>query len=84
MIYDLEVFTMKNQKTVFAIVAIVAAVGIVVSAATSNTAYAKINSVTRCDGKLGSCPGHSSDPGQGHDETTQNENPSGHAPPGQN
>ena len=73
-----------NQKTVFAIVAIVAAVGIVVSAVASNAAYAKISSVTKCDGKVGSCPGHSSNPGQGHTETTQNENPSGHAPPGQN
>lgn len=46
--------------------------------------FAKIDQVTRCDGDVGDCPGSSSNPGQGHDETTQNENPSGAAPPGQN
>ena len=47
-------------------------------------AYAAIKEVTRCDGDVGDCPGKSSNPGQGHDETTQNENPTGKAPPGQN
>ncbi len=49
--------------------------------------YAAIDQVTRCDGEVDEdgCPGKSAGPhGKGHVETTQNENPSGHAPPGQN
>lgn len=42
-------------------------------------AKAAIDEVTRCDGEVGDCPGSSSGPGRGHDETTQNENPSGKA-----
>lgn len=47
-------------------------------------AYAKITSQTTCDGEPGECPGSSSGPGRGHDEETENVNPSGTAPPGQN
>jgi hypothetical protein len=75
-----------NTKQTLKIATIVAITGaFMLMAALANTpAHAKISQVTRCDGNVGSCPGKSSDPGQGHDETTQNENPSGHAPPGQN
>lgn len=54
------------------------------AALVNSPAHAKISEVTRCDGEVGHCPSHSSDPGKGHDEITQNENPSGHAPPGHN
>lgn len=43
--------------------------------------YAKITPT--CDGEPGDCPGKSDNPGQGH-EDTGNQNPSGHLPPGQN
>jgi hypothetical protein len=52
------------------------------AAALANTpTYAKITPT--CDGEPGPCPGSSSNPGQGH-EDTGNENPSGQLPPGQN
>lgn len=44
-------------------------------------AYAKITPT--CDGEPGDCPGRSDNPGQGH-EDTGNQNPSGKLPPGQN
>lgn len=37
---------MNNQKTIFAIVAVVTALGLAATVATSNLAYAKISSVT--------------------------------------
>jgi hypothetical protein len=43
--------------------------------------YAKITPT--CDGEPGDCPGKSDNPGQGH-EDTGNQNPSGKLPPGQN
>ena len=45
---------------------------------------AKITERTTCDGEPGECPGSSSGPGRGHDEETENVNPAGTAPPGQN
>ena len=71
---------MKNQKTIFAIVAIVAAVGLAVSAVASNTAYAAIS--TRCTNSQGQETSGCN--GGGSQQTETNVNPSGSAPPGQN
>jgi hypothetical protein len=49
--------------------------------------YAKITEQTTCDGEVDEdgCPGKSAGPnGKGHDEDTENVNPQGTAPPGQN
>jgi hypothetical protein len=74
-----------NQKTIFAIVAIVVAVGLAATTvATSNMAYAKI-SPRSCTNGGGNEPAGQQPTctGQG---LTQNPatNPAGHAPPGQN
>lgn len=72
---------MNNQKTAFAIIAIVAAVGTVVIAAASNIAYAAITA---------HCRNQAGNENQGCNDNNQppqdevNENPAGHAPPGQN
>jgi hypothetical protein len=75
------------MNTKFSIVVILAITAFVATAAMSSSqAFAKIEPVTRCDGEVDpdGCPGSSSGPGRGHDETSQNENPAGTAPPGQN
>jgi hypothetical protein len=78
---------MINQKTVFAIIAIVAAIGLAATVATSNLAYAKISSVdTSCTNGGGNQPGgqQPSCTGGGLTQNTENQNPAGAAPPGQN
>jgi hypothetical protein len=78
---------MKNQKTAFAIIAIVAAAGLAATVATSNLAYAKINSVdTSCTNGGGNQPGGQQPTctGGGLTQQTENQNPAGSAPPGQN
>lgn len=79
---------MKCQ-IIFAVVAIVAAIGLL--AAANNVSYAKINSVstdTSCTNGGGNQPGgqQPSCTGDGltQETTTENQNPSGSAPPGQN
>jgi hypothetical protein len=75
------------RNIVWTIAAIVAVTGAfaILPALMNGPAYAEIREVTRCDGDEGDCPGKSEDSqGPGHEETTQNENPSGKAPPGQN
>jgi hypothetical protein len=65
-----------NQKTVFAIIAIVAAVGLAAATvATTNMAYAKIQCVN---------PGGGNPQGQCNGQALAKENPAGHQPPGQN
>jgi hypothetical protein len=74
------------SSKILAIAAIMAVAGASILALVSVPTYAAIEPVTRCDGEVDEdgCPGSSATKGQGHDETTQNENPSGKAPPGQN
>jgi hypothetical protein len=77
----------NNQKIVFAIVAIVAAIGLAATVATSNLAYAKISSVdTSCTNGGGNQPGGQQPTctGGGLTQESENQNPSGSAPPGQN
>ena len=72
---------MYNPKAMFAIIAIIAAVGLVVSAVASNAAYGAISPVCRNpSGNENSGCNDNNQPPQGE----QNENPSGKAPPGQN
>ena len=74
-------------KTIFAIVTVVAAVGLAATVATSNLAYAKISPVdTSCSNRGGHEPGgqQPSCKGSGLTQHTENQNPAGHAPPGQN
>jgi hypothetical protein len=66
---------MNNQKTIFAIIAIVAAVGLAATVATTNIAYAKIQCVN---------PGGQHPQGQCNGQALAKENPAGHQPPGQN
>jgi hypothetical protein len=79
---------MNNQKTIFAIIAVVAAVGLATTTiATSNTAYAKISSTdTSCSNGGGNEPGGQQPTctGGGLTQNTENQNPAGSAPPGQN
>lgn len=72
-----------NSKQTLKTATIVAMTGafILMAALVNSSAHAKISPT--CDNKPGSCPGKSSDPGQGH-EDTGNQNPAGHLPPGQN
>jgi hypothetical protein len=79
---------MKSQ-IIFGIVAIVAAIGLL--AVANNIAYAKISSVTTdtsCTNSGGNQPGgqQPSCGGSGltQQTTSENQNPSGSAPPGQN
>jgi len=68
-------------------IAIIAAVGLAVSGVASNTAYAKINSVdTSCTNGGGQQPGgqQPSCTGGGLTQNTENQNPAGNAPSGQN
>jgi hypothetical protein len=69
---------MNNQKTIIAIVAIVAAVGLAASVVTSNMAYAKITEETR------NKPGKGDPQGDGNGLVKENVNPQGKAPHGQN
>jgi hypothetical protein len=78
---------MNNEKTIFAIIAIVAAVGLGATVATSNIAYAKISSVdTSCSNGGGNQPGGQQPTctGGGLTQNSENQNPAGSAPPGQN
>jgi hypothetical protein len=82
---------MNNQKTIFAIVAVVAAIGLAATVATSSIAYAKITSQTTdtgCTNNGGNSPGGQQPTCTGggltQQQTTTNVNPAGHAPPGQN
>jgi hypothetical protein len=82
---------MNNQKTMFAIMAIIAAIGLGATVVTSNLAYAKISSVTTdsgCTNNGGGSPGgqQPSCTGSGltQQTTSENQNPAGSAPPGQN
>jgi hypothetical protein len=86
----LQHFTMET-KTVFAIVAVVAAIGLAATVATSSIAYAKISPVTTdtgCTNPAGHSPGGQQPTCTGggltQQSTTENQNPAGHAPPGQN
>jgi hypothetical protein len=78
----------KQTKTLFAIVAIVAAVGLLaVSVATSNLAYAKIGpSPSGCTNPGGNSPGGQQPEcnGGGLTQHTENTNPAGIDPPGKN
>jgi hypothetical protein len=67
-----------QTKTILAIVAIVAAVGLAATVVTSNMAYAKITSETH------NKPDKGNPQGNGNGLTTENVNPTGKAPPGQN
>ena len=69
-----------NQKTIIAIVAVLAAVGLAVSAVASNTAYAAITS--HCRNSQGQETSGCN--GGGSQQTETNENPAGHAPSGHN
>jgi hypothetical protein len=75
-----------KSKTILSFVAATILILVVASSTMSSKAFAKIEEVTRCDGEVDpdGCPGRSSGPGQGHEETTQNENPAGHTPGGLN
>ena len=66
------------NKTIFAIVAVIAAVGLVATVATSNIAYAKITSDTH------NKPNRGDPQGDGNGLVTENVNPQGKAPHGQN
>jgi hypothetical protein len=71
------------RTIIWTIVAIVAVTGAfaLLPALVNAPAYAKITPT--CDGEPGDCPGRSDNPGQGH-EDTGNQNPSGHLPGGHN
>lgn len=75
-----------NHRTVAITTLVGITAALVLATALTNIvpASAKITQSTTCDGEPGECPGSSSDPGRGHDEETENVNPSGKAPPGQN
>jgi hypothetical protein len=75
------------MKTYITLAMLVSTTVLLILATTmTNTApaFAKITSQTTCDGEPGECPGSSSGPGRGHDEETENVNPTGKAPSGQN
>jgi hypothetical protein len=63
------------------IMAMTAALVLATASANIVPSFAKITPT--CDGSPGDCPGKSDNPGQGH-EDTGNQNPSGQLPPGQN
>jgi hypothetical protein len=86
--YILYETLMKNQRPIFAIIAILAVVGIAaIATATINLAYAKIKSTdTSCSNGGGNEPGGQQPTctGGGLTQNTENQNPAGSAPPGQN
>lgn len=69
-----------NIKTVIAITAFVAALGLVVAPLALTDASAALT--TRCDNGDEQCPGRSDNPGQGHEEETCNSG--GNCPRGHN
>jgi hypothetical protein len=78
-----------NTRTTLQIIAIVAALGIAITsvATTNNVAYAKITPEdTSCTNGGGNQPGGQQPTctGGGLTQETENQNPSGAAPPGQN
>jgi hypothetical protein len=78
-----------NTRTTLQIIAILAAVGVAITtvATTSNMAYAKISAAdTSCTNGGGQQPGGQQPTctGGGLTQETENQNPSGAAPPGQN
>ena len=78
-----------NTKTTLQIIAIVAALGLAITtvATTNNVAYAKIAATdTSCTNGGGNQPGgqQPSCQGAGLTQETENQNPAGSAPPGQN
>jgi hypothetical protein len=78
---------MYNQKTIFAIVAVVAAIGLAAIVATSNLAYAKITSVdTSCTNSGGHHPKGQQPTctGSALTQETENQNPAGHTALGHN
>jgi hypothetical protein len=72
---------MNNQKTILAIVVIVAAIGLAVSTVASSAAYAAIT--PHCRNPSGNENSGCNDNNQ-PPQKEQNENPAGKAPPGQN
>jgi hypothetical protein len=70
---------MMNTKTVIAITALVAVLGLVVAPLSLGVASAKLT--TTCDNGNPTCPGASATKGQGHELQTCNES---NCPPGQN
>jgi hypothetical protein len=78
-----------NTKTTLQIIAIVAAIGVAITsvATTNNMAYAKIAATdTSCTNPGGNQAGGQQPTctGSGQTQQTENQNPSGAAPPGQN
>jgi hypothetical protein len=76
-----------NTKTILQIIAIVAAIGVTTLATTNNVAYAKITATdTSCTNPGGNQPGAQQPTctGSGLTQQTENQNPAGQAPPGQN
>jgi hypothetical protein len=78
-----------NTRTTLQIIAIVAAVGVAITtvSTTNNVAYAKISATdTSCTNAGGNQPGGQQPTctGGGLTQETENQNPSGAAPPGQN
>ena len=77
----------KQTKTVFAIIAIVAAIGLAATFVTSNIAYAKVSpGPSGCTNPGGNSPGGQQPEcnGGGLTQHTENTNPAGIAPPGKN
>jgi hypothetical protein len=77
---------LMNSKQTLKIATVVAMTGalMLVAAFVNAPAHAKITEQTTCDGEPGECPGHSWDRGNGHEQDTENVNPNGTPPPGQN
>ncbi len=80
-----------NQKIIIALIAVVAAIGLAATVATSNLAYAKIKPETTdtgCTNNGGGSPGGQQPTCTGSGLTQQTEttnvNPAGSAPPGHN
>jgi hypothetical protein len=78
-----------NTRTTLQIIAIVAAIGVAITsiATANNMAYAKIAATdTSCTNSGGQQPGGQQPTctGSGLTQETENQNPSGAAPPGQN
>ena len=72
---------MSSKILAIAAIMAVTAAFMLAAALVNAPPYAKITPT--CDGEPGDCPGKSDNPGQGH-EDTGNQNPSGKLPHGQN